>query len=109
MFPHTSSARLDVSTTPRRGSFWLTAMLGLPALNIAILFAAASVSGVLVPVAVALAVVELVFLIALSPRYRIGAFGAVAAMLGNAVVTTVVPIVFFFTLLAASGCDGCLS
>lgn len=74
-----------------------------------VLLPVASASGPLVPVAVALALVELTLLIVLSPRYRIGVLGALAAMLGNAAITTLVPILLIYVALAASGCNECLS
>lgn len=110
--PHTSTRPLHVRRAHRPRSFWLIALLGLPALNLAVTFFLASAGAPLVPVAAVLAVlalVELVLLIVLSPRYGVGTFGALAAMIGNAALTILVPIVLFYILLAINGCDECLS
>jgi hypothetical protein len=100
--------RLTTSTAARPRSFWLTALLGLPVLNMAALIATASSAGdVLVPMAVGLALIELALLVALSPRYRIGVLGAVAALMGSAAITVLG--LFAMVLAVFAACDGCLS
>ncbi len=104
---HSSPRRLDVATTSRRTSFWLTALLGLPALNVVVLLVAGS--GLVVPVAAVLALLELVLLIALSRDWGIGVLGALGAMLGNVAMTLLVLILALLVAFMASCNGGCLS
>ena len=89
------------STPPRPRSFWLAALVGLPVVNGALLFAAASVAHTfLVPELALVAFGELALLIVLAWRYRIGVFGAIGAMLGNAAITVLGVAVVVYVALA---------
>jgi len=101
---HIPTRRLDGSGKDR-GRFLLAAMVALPALNVVVLLVAVLVAGdgLFVPVAAAvLALVELVLLIALSPKYGVGASGALAAMLGNVLVTMIMVILLFLVFVVIS-------
>ena len=93
--PHPS----DTSTTRRPRSFWLTALVGLPVVNGALLVAAASVEHAFLVMAL-VAFGELALLIVLVWTYGIGVLGAIGGILGNAVITVLGVAVVFFVALA---------
>ena len=105
----------DVSPTSSRTSFWWGTLIGLPAVNAGFLGLVAFASGLvesLAPIliaAVVLALVELAVLIPQSRRYGVGGLGVLAAILGNAVMTTLgfMLVLFVFLLIACSGGQRC--
>ena len=113
MMPQSASRRHDDSTPFSRKSFWWSALLGLPAVNVAALILAALATGSsptgipFVVVAAALALVEFALLIASSRRYRVGAVRVLAAMLGNVVMTTLGLIAVFLAAFAIECDDPC--
>ena len=104
---HTSSRRPDIS---EKSSFWVTALLGVPVANVALLsFVAFLAAELFLPVAALVALGELALLISWARTYGIGVLGALAAMLGVAVITVLgLAVVFLGTI--SSACEpGCLS
>ena len=100
---HTSPHTLDPSA---KGSFWVTALLGLPAANVALLgFAGFLASDVFFPLAALVAVGELALLIPWTRTYGIGVLGALGAMLGNVAMTLLVLILALLVAFMAS-CNG---
>lgn len=95
---------------PRQGSFWLVALLGLPAVNVAFLSTVGFLAeGIFVPVAALVALGELALLIPWARTYRVGVLGALTAMLSVAVIT-VVGLVLVFLVAFSIACEpGCLS
>jgi len=104
---HTSPHTLDPSA---KGSFWVTALLGLPAANVALLgFAGFLASDVFFPLAALVAVGELALLIPWTRTYGIGVVGALAAMLGIVLITVLGLVVVALVALsiACSGASEC--
>lgn len=81
--------RPEVSTTSERRPFWLGALLGIPVVNAVFLVAVASVSSgdLFLPAAALVALGEVPLLVAWARTYRIGALGALGAILGNVGIT----------------------
>lgn len=100
----------DTSTTPQPRLFWLTALVGLPVVNVALLFAAASVEDTfLVPEMALVAFGEIALLIVLAWKYQVGVLGAIGAVLGSAAITVlgVVLVVFVALAIACSDATEC--
>ncbi len=113
MMPQPISPRgHDVSPTSGRNSFWWGALLGLPVVNAGFLgLAAAIASGLesaapLILAVVVLALAELAVLIPQSRRHGVGGLGLVAAIIGNAVMTTLGFVLVLFVLLLIACSDG---
>lgn len=89
MIPQPASPqRPNVSTTSDHRSFWLAALLGLPAVNVAFLSVVAFAgSDIFFPTMALAAAGQLALLIIWSPKHGVGVLGALGAMLAVAVIT----------------------
>ena len=86
--PNRLNTSTSTSTTARQGSFWLTALLALPVLNIVAMIAAWGPMRVsLGPAAAGLAAIDFLLLVALAPRYRMGVSEAVVGLVVSAMIT----------------------
>ena len=104
--------RPEVSKTSERRPFWLGALLGIPVVNTVFLAAVVAVSGDLfLPAAALVALGEIPLLVAWSRTHRIGALGALGAILGNVAITLLCLILALLVTLsiACSGEAQCFS
>ena len=104
--------RPEVATTSERRPFWLGALLGIPVVNTVFLAAvAAGASDLFLPAVALVALGEIALLVAWAQTHRIGALGALGAILGNVAITLLgLILVLLVTLsIACSGEAQCFS
>jgi hypothetical protein len=95
-----------VAAISEQRPFWLGALLGIPVINTVFLAAVASVSGDLfIPVAALVALGEIPLLVLWARTHRIGALGALGAILGNVAITLLGLILVLLVTLSIA-CSG---